>query len=473
MNYAFAKQHGGEFVLRIEDTDRTRSTAASEGAILQALHWLGIAWDEGPDVGGPYGPYRQSERSEIYRRYADQLLAEGHAFRCYCTPERLDAMREQQRREGRPNAYDGRCLHLSAAQRAAEEAAGHASVIRMKVPSEGTCVVNDLLRGPIEFEWSSVDMQVLLKSDGMPTYHLANVVDDHEMRITHVIRGEEWVSSAPKHILLYQYFGWEMPQLAHNPLLRNLDRSKLSKRKNATGILFYKQMGYLPEAVLNFLGLLATATAEGQDEMMDLPALVKHFDLKRLPVGGPYFDVEKLNWLNARYIRERLDVDAFVERVRTWAFDPQRVRAIAALAQPRIERLSDLGPLTAMFFSGRLNVPEERLLDGKLDRDTIRKLYVLSLAVCDGLQEWSVAVIETALREIADRLGRKFRDIVRPLYIAVTGSPTSVPLFDSMEILGRDLVRERLRQALATLGGATSAEIETWRSAPINEVSLS
>ncbi|MGH7708292.1 MAG: glutamate--tRNA ligase [Vulcanimicrobiaceae bacterium] len=454
VNYAFAKQSGGQFILRIEDTDRVRSTAASERAILESLRWLGLNWDEGPDVGGPHGPYRQSERSAIYREYADRLLADGNAFRCYCTPERLAEMREEQRRAGRPNAYDGRCLALAPEQSAANGAAGLASVIRMKVPADGVCIVHDLLRGAIEIEWRSVDMQVLLKSDGMPTYHLANVVDDHLMAITHVIRGEEWVSSAPKHILLYRYFGWEMPQLCHLPLLRNPDKSKLSKRKNATGILFFKRMGYLPEALLNFLGLLATASAEGADEVMDLARLVEHFDLQKIALGGPVFDTVKLDWLNGRYIRERLDLDGFMARVRDWGFTDGYLRAIAPLAQSRIERLSDLGPLLAFFFAGRLDVPVERLLDGKLNRDEVRQLFTLTLAEFDTLADWQVAEIERVLRAIGDRMTRKFREIVRPLYVAVTGSPTSVPLFDAMQLLGRDLVRERLRAALTTLGTA-------------------
>ncbi|MGH7756852.1 MAG: glutamate--tRNA ligase, partial [Vulcanimicrobiaceae bacterium] len=357
-------------------------------------------------------------------------------------------------RAGRPNAYDGRCLALAPEQSAANGAAGLASVIRMKVPADGVCIVHDLLRGAIEIEWRSVDMQVLLKSDGMPTYHLANVVDDHLMAITHVIRGEEWVSSAPKHILLYRYFGWEMPQLCHLPLLRNPDKSKLSKRKNATGILFFKRMGYLPEALLNFLGLLATASAEGADEVMDLARLVEHFDLQKIALGGPVFDTVKLDWLNGRYIRERLDLDGFMARVRDWGFTDGYLRAIAPLAQSRIERLSDLGPLLAFFFAGRLDVPVERLLDGKLNRDEVRQLFTLTLAEFDTLADWQVAEIERVLRAIGDRMTRKFREIVRPLYVAVTGSPTSVPLFDAMQLLGRDLVRERLRAALTTLGTA-------------------
>jgi glutamyl-tRNA synthetase len=462
INYCFAKQHGGEFVLRIEDTDRNRSTAPSENAILEALRWLGLAWDEGPDVGGPHGPYRQSERLGIYEEHARILLENGNAFKCFCTPARLEEMRREQRLRSVPPAYDGRCLALTQAEVAANEAAGLPFVVRLVVPREGSATIDDLLRGPIVFDWSAVDMQVLVKSDGWPTYHLANVVDDHLMEITHVMRGEEWISSAPKHLLLYRAFGWEMPKIAHLPLLRNADRSKLSKRKNPTGILFYRRMGYLPEALANFLGLFSVPPKDGE-EMMDLATMVARFGLDHISLGGPVFDVAKLDWLNARYLRETLDVPQLVERVRAWAFDPSYLAAIAALAQKRIERLSDLGPLLAFFFAGRLDIARAAYDGGKLDADATRKLFVLILSAFDALAEWDAPSIEAAVRGVVDISGAKLRDAVRPLYIAVTGSPQSVPLFESMVLLGRDLVRERLRVALETLGGATKAETEAWR----------
>lgn len=462
INYCFAKQHGGEFVLRIEDTDRNRSTAASEDVILQALRWLGIAWDEGPDVGGPHGPYRQSDRLPIYAEHARILLDNGNAFKCFCTSERLDEMRREQRLRSVPPAYDGRCLDLTQAEVATNEAAGLPYVVRLRVPREGSATVDDLLRGPIVFDWSAVDMQVLVKSDGWPTYHLANVVDDHLMEITHVMRGEEWISSAPKHLLLYRAFGWEMPKIAHLPLLRNADRSKLSKRKNPTSILFYKRMGYLPEALANFLGLFSVPPIDGE-EMMDLATLVARFGLDHISLGGPVFDVAKLDWLNGRYIRETLDVPGLMARVRDWAFDETYLAAIAGLAQKRIERLSDLGPLAAFFFAGRLDPSPEAFAGGKLDADATRKLLVLVLAAFDALPAWELAAIEDAVRRVVEISGAKLRDAVRPLYVAVTGSAQSVPLFDSMALLGRDLVRERLRVALERLGGATNAESEAWR----------
>lgn len=466
VNYCFAKKHGGEFVLRVEDTDRVRSTPESERAILDALRWCGLTWDEGPDVGGPHGPYRQSERSAIYRRYVGELLAAGHAFRCFCTPKRLEDMRVAQRAAGQPPRYDGLCLTYSDEEVARREAAGEAFVVRLKVPDDGICVIDDLRRGRIEFEWKSVDMQVLMKSDGLPTYHLANVVDDHLMEITHVFRGEEWVSSAPKHLLLYSYFGWEPPKLAHLPLLRNPDKSKLSKRKNPTGILFYKSMGYLPEALINFLGLLANAAHSGDDELMDLPALVERFELEHVPVGGPVFDVAKLDWLNGRYLRERLDAQSFVARVREWArLSPERLTRIAELARPRVERLGDVGLLLAFLFAGRLPLRAEDLLGGKLDDDAVRQALALALWELDNVTAWNVTGIEATIKRIAETLGKKVRDVARPFYVAISGSPTSIPLYDSMELLGRDLVRERLRNALDLLGAPTKREREAWQAA--------
>jgi len=263
-NYCFARKSGGQFLLRIEDTDLARSNPQSQQAILHSLRWLGLEWDEGPDVGGPHAPYQQSRRSEIYRSHAARLLEQGHAFRCFCTPERLTQLREIQQRAGLRPGYDGRCLQLSPAEVETLLVGATPFVVRMKIPEQGICVVNDLLRGPIEIGWESVDMQVLLKQDGMPTYHLANVVDDHLMEITHVIRGEEWISSAPKHILLYNYFQWPIPLFCHLPLLRNPDKSKLSKRKNPTSLLYYQRMGFLPEALVNYMGLMAWSMPEGR-----------------------------------------------------------------------------------------------------------------------------------------------------------------------------------------------------------------
>jgi glutamyl-tRNA synthetase len=456
VNYCFARKNGGEFILRIEDTDQARSTAESERVILQTLRWCGLDWDEGPDVGGPHGPYRQSERSAIYREYAEKLIAAGHAFKCFCTPARLEEMRVAQRAAGQPSRYDALCRTYSPEEVARREAAGAPYVVRMVVPDEGTCVVEDLRRGPIEFDYKSVDMQVLVKSDGMPTYHLANVVDDHLMEITHVFRGEEWVSSAPKHLLLYSYFGWQPPKLLHLPLLRNPDKSKLSKRRNPTGILFYRAMGYLPEALINFLALLLNATREGEDELMDLRTIVRRFEIEHVPISGPVFDVPKLDWLNGRYIRERLDAESFVECVSKWAVSPERLTRIAQLAAPRIERFSDLGPLLAFLFSGRITVRADDLQSKKLDEEGTRRALSMALTELEAIPAWNAFAIETVIKHVAQSLEKKVRDVARPFYVAITGSPTSIPLYDSMELLGRDIVRERLRNALDTLARETA-----------------
>jgi glutamyl-tRNA synthetase len=463
VNYVFAKQNGGSFLLRIEDTDQVRSTRQSERAILASLRWLGLTWDEGPDIGGAHGPYRQSDRMAIYARYADELLGRGHAFRCFCTPERLAEMREAQRLAKTPPRYDGQCLRLGPDEVAALVARGVPSVVRMKVPSEGVCIVDDLRRGPIEFEWQAVDMQVLVKSDGMPTYHLANVVDDHLMEITHVFRGEEWVSSAPKHLLLYRYFGWEAPRLMHLPLLRNPDKSKLSKRKNPTSILFYERMGYLPEALLNFLGLLLVSSSEG-DEVMTLDDLTARFAISNISLGGPVFDIPKLDWLNSHYVHA-LEPAALLRRVGEWGFDPDRVAKIVELARLRIKRLSDLGELTAFFFAGRLTITKDQLLDTKLAPDEVRRALALAMWELDAQRVFDRPVIERVLKAVGEVLGCKFRDLARVYYVALTGSPTSVPLFEAMELLGRDIVRERLRCALDVVGPPTAAEQKAWRSA--------
>ncbi len=462
VNYCFAKKHGGQFLLRIEDTDQVRSTPESEVAILEALRWLGLTWDEGPDVGGPNGPYRQSERSAIYRGYIDQLLAEGHAFRCFCTPQRLDEMRDAQRVAKVAPRYDGRCLAIPLAE-SAERAATESYVVRMRVPDVGTAVVEDLRRGRVEFEWSTVDMQVLMKSDGLPTYHLANVVDDHLMGITHVMRGEEWMSSAPKHLLLYQYFGWEAPKLVHLPLLRNPDKSKLSKRKNPTGILFYKQLGYLPEALMNFLGLLMGSATEGE-EMLSLAQMIEHFEVEHLSIAGPVFDVPKLDWLNGKYLRD-LPADELVERLLAWSGGRERFAQLVGLAQARVERLSDVAPLLGFLYAGRIAPAADALLAGsKLAPDDVRRALALAMWELDAVQPFDRVMIDATLKGVAERLDRKFRDLARIYYVAMTGSPTSIPLFEAMEQLGRDLCRERFRNALAALGGVTSAEERSWRA---------
>ena len=338
-------------------------------------------------------------------------------------------------------------------------------VVRLVVPREGTAVVADMLRGTIEVEWRTVDMQVLVKSDGWPTYHLANVVDDHLMAITHVMRGEEWISSAPKHMLLYAAFGWEMPKLAHLPLLRNADKSKLSKRKNPTSILFYERMGYLPEALANFLGLFCVPPVDGE-ELMPMRTMVERFGLEHISLGGPVFDVAKLDWLNARYLRERLTPSELVARARSWAFGEEYVTNVMALAQKRIERLSDLGPACAYLFSG-----QARRDEGAARRRQARHRTACGARSTSGAsrstrcRSGTFEAIEATVRRTAASMDAKLRDAVRPFFVAITGAAQALPLFDSMALLGRDLVRERLRFALERAGGATNAEQDAWRAA--------
>jgi glutamyl-tRNA synthetase len=465
VNSCFARKYGGDFILRIEDTDQARSTPASERAILAALHWTGLTWVEGPDVGGPHAPYRQSERSAIYQRYAGELLNAGHAFRCFCTPERLEAMRAAQRAAGTQQKYDGHCLTLSKEESGRRAAAGEPFVVRMVVPDSGVCIVHDMARGDVPFEYSSVDMQVLMKSDGLPTYHLANVVDDHLMEISHVIRGEEWMSSAPKHLLLYGYFGWEPPAFMHLPLLRNPDRTKLSKRKNPTGILFYDRMGYLPEALLNFLGLLLAPAPEGE-EIFDVATLTERLDLSKISLGGPVFDVAKLDWINGQYLR-RLAPDAFLGRIADWGYDPDRIRRIAELAQSRVERLSDVVPAAAYLFAGRVPVTAASFAAVKLPPDELRRALALAMWRLDAERVFDLATVERVLKGVGETMAVKFRDLSRAYYVAMTGSTTSLPLFDSMELLGRDICRERFRYALEVLGGVKPEERKRWERDPL------
>lgn len=451
-NLCFARRHGGQFILRIEDTDRQRSTPQSEQAILDSLRWLGLSWDEGPDVGGPHGPYRQSERGAIYREHSDLLLEKGHAFRCFCTPERLNALRAEQSANQQPLGYDGHCLHLDQQQVAERLEAGEPYVVRMKVPRAGVCVIDDMLRGNIEIEWSQVDMQVLLKADGMPTYHLANVVDDHLMRITHVLRGEEWISSAPKHFLLYQYFGWQMPQLCHLPLLRNPDKSKLSKRKNPTSILYYQRMGFLPEALLNYLGRMGWSMPD-EREKFTLADMLAEFDIQRVSLGGPIFDVEKLRWLNGAWIREDLSVEQLADRLHQWAYNREYLLKILPHAQARIETMSDFAPLASFFVSGMLPIKAIDFAGVGFDEERLLQVLQFALWRLEALQDWQRDVIFSEMKTLAGQLQLKIKDFFGPLFVAIAGTTASVSVIDSMSILGPDLSRARLRHAIEVLGG--------------------
>ncbi len=451
-DYAFAKSHGGKFVLRIEDTDQTRSTPESEQAILDSLKWVGIQWDEGPEVGGPHGPYRQSERTEIYREHCQQLLDSGKAYRCFCTPQELAEARQNPRTDHTEGGYDKFCAQLSDDEIQQKLDAGLPFVVRLRVPTDGECVMKDRLRGEIRTAWKTVDDQVLMKSDNFPTYHLASVVDDHLMEITHVLRGEEWISSGPKHLLLYEAFGWEPPEFIHLPLLRNPDKSKLSKRKNPTGVFYYKQAGILPEALVNYLGLMGYTLPSGE-EMFSVDQMVESFDIDRVSLGGPIFDQEKLKWLNGRYLRETLDADQLLEKLKTWFLNDETWKRILPLAQPRLEAMSDLVPLTAFFFDDVPEYDPQLLIPKKMEGDDIVRIFRIFLWELEGMRQWNKDALHECVKKVAENEEIKIRDLVMPLFVAITGSPSSTPLFDSMEIIGPDMSRRRISAALDALDG--------------------
>jgi len=453
-NYAFARANGGRLILRIEDTDRERSTLESEEQILHSLHWLGLEWDEGPDVGGPYGPYRQSERSELYRRYAGQLLESGAAYACFCTPERLAELRKRQRELKSPVlGYDKHCkLNVSPEEARARIAAGEPYVIRLDVPLEGETIVRDLIRGDVAFRNSDISDQVLLKSDGFPTYHLANVVDDHLMEISHVIRAEEWIVSTPKHLLLYDAFGWERPVFVHMPLLRNPDknRSKISKRKNPTSLLWYEREGYLPEALRNFLGLMGVSAEEGK-EKFSLDEMIRDFDWKRVATGAPVFDLQKLDWLNGVYIRE-MAPDDLARRLRETVLKQHPasddfVRKSLPLAQERMKKLSDYPKIVGFFFAESVNPPVSDLIPKKSNAEQVKRILKASEEAFCELGEWTTAALEQCGRALVERLSLKGRVVFMALRVAITGSRVSPPLFESMELLGREKSLARLRTA--------------------------
>lgn len=453
-NLCFARQHGGKFILRIEDTDQSRSTPESEQAIFDSLHWMGLDWDEGPDCGGEFGPYRQSERKDIYGQYVQQLLDKNFAFKCYRTGEELDTLRSERKEAGIHTALKASDLKLSDTEYAKREAEGLPYVVRMVVPEEeGTCAVEDILRGTMELDWSLVDAQILMKSDGMPTYHLANVVDDHLMGITHVLRGEEWINSAPKHLLLYRYFGWDAPTFCHLPLLRNPDKSKLSKRKNPTSILYYKRMGYLPEAMTNYLGRMGWSMPNGE-EKFSLEQMQSAFDIQRVSLGGPIFDVEKLDWLNGLWIREELSDEQLAERLHEWLLNKETLMKVIPHVKQRMSTFSDFVPASAFVASGMLPLEEASFSTNKLDVEVQKKILQFALWRLEALNTWEREALFAELKSLADALDIKLKDFLAPLFIAVAGSTASFSVMDGMVLLGPDLTRARLRFAVECLGGA-------------------
>jgi glutamyl-tRNA synthetase len=452
-NYALAKKHGGQFILRIEDTDRERSSPASEAMIFEALRWLGLRWDEGPDVGGPHGPYRQSERTAIYREHAEELVRRGAAYPCFCTRERLDALREEQKARKANFGYDGHCRSLERDEAARRRATGEAHVVRLAMPRGGETVVRDLLRGEVRFDNAQVDDQVLLKSDGFPTYHLANVVDDHLMGITHVIRAEEWLSSLPKHVTLYRGFGWEEPVFCHLPLLRNADRSKISKRKNPVSLNFYRRAGFLPEAMLNYLALMGWAMPDEREEF-SLGEFMDAFTLERISLGGPVFDVEKLKWLNGKYLR-RLAPRELLEKLRVQLLSEDHLLEVLPLVQERIDTLEGFFEYASFFFVGEVPYDEAAtkamVPKGRTPADASKALRGLLEEELDAVMDWRQEAVEAALRRFAEKTGWAANELFMAVRVATTGRAASPPLFETLAVLGKETCRRRLRRAADVL----------------------
>ena len=452
-NLALARKHGGQFILRIEDTDRERSSPASEAMIFEALHWLGLAWDEGPDVGGPCGPYRQSERTSIYRGHADDLVRRGAAYVCFCTRERLEALREEQKARKLNFGYDGLCRALPPEEASRRRTAGEAHVIRLAMPRGGETLVPDLLRGEVRFDNTQIDDPILLKSDGFPTYHLANVVDDHLMGVTHVIRAEEWLSSLPKHVQLYRGFGWEQPVFCHLPLLRNADRSKISKRKNPVSLNFYRRAGYLPEALVNYLALMGWAMPDEREEFT-LDEFIEAFTLERISLGGPVFDPEKLSWLNGRYLR-RLEPRELLGRLRAQLFSDEHLLEVLPLVQPRVDTLEGFFDYAGFFFVGDLAYDAEAVRSmvpkDRTAVETAKVLRALLEEEIDPLLEWRKETVEATLRRFGERAGWAPNELFMAVRVATTGRTASPPLFETLAVLGKETSRRRLRRAVEIL----------------------
>ncbi len=458
--WLFARHHGGRFVLRIEDTDRERYVAGAVEQILEGLRWLGIDWDEGPEVGGEFGPYFQSQRLELYQAAARELVERGHAYYCYCSPERLALMRQEQIRRKQPPGYDRRCRELSRSERAEFEAKGITPVVRFKTPLGGQTRFHDLIRGEVVVENSTLDDLVLLKSDGFPTYHLANIVDDHAMKISHVLRAEEWLSSTPRHVLLYEAMGYEPPQFAHLPMLLGPDRSKLSKRHGAVAISEFRQAGYLPEAMLNFLALLGWSL-DDRTELLSRQQLIENFSLERVSKTAAVFNRQKLDWMNGVYIR-RLEPEDFLERALAFLerdlppgvprpLSREYVARITPLVQERVRTLADIAPLTTFFFTDHLEYDGALLVGKGMTPESTRRALAVSRQRLAALADFSAGALEGLLRPLAEELGLKTGQLFGALRVAVTGQTAAPPLFDTMSVLGKETCLKRIDAALDKL----------------------
>jgi len=450
LDYAFAKKKKGRFLIRIEDTDRERFVEGAEKALYKALDWFGLNEDESPRKGGRHDPYRQSERLEIYKRYAQKLIKEGSAYYCFCSKKRLENLRKRQQKQGKPPKYDKFCFKLNPKKAIGKVEKGEPYVVRLNVPQNKTIVVNDLIRGKIKFDSNTVDDCVLLKSDGYPTYHLAATVDDCLMKISHIVRGEEWLSSSPKHVLLWQYFGWKMPPIVHTPTLRAQDKSKLSKRKGHTNVDWYKKQGFLPEAILNFLALLGWSHPKGK-EVFSLKEFIKYFDLADLSPIGPVFNEEKLRWLNGVYIRKMPDqqLAKLLKPYLEVKISDKDLVKLASITKERIEVLSDIKEMA--FFLKPLKKFDKKLVFAQAKKDK-KKITNLVKRTTENLKKipeskWSAGNLEKALRKLRDEFADwKTREVFMIIRVIATGRQVSPPLFESMEILGKKRTVERFEK---------------------------
>jgi glutamyl-tRNA synthetase len=461
-NWLFARHCGGSFIVRIEDTDITRKVKGAVAAILSSLRWLGLDWDEGPEVGGKYGPYFQSQRLDLYREVAERLVSQGDAYYCYCSPQRLEAMRAEQVRRKQPPGYDRHCRDLSQGERAQKEAEGIRPVVRFKAPLEGQVEFADLIRGEVVFENSVMDDFVLLKSDGYPTYHLASVIDDHAMEVSHVIRAEEWISSTPRHLLLYRALGFEPPQFAHHSMILGPDRSKLSKRHGAVSIVAYYEQGYLPEAMVNFLALLGWSL-DDKTEIMSRQELVDNFSWERVSRTAAIFNRDKLDWMNGVYIRS-LTADKFFDAVTPYLMmdrlageavlsDEQYVRAILPLIQERARTLVEVTELAQFFFAQELSYAPDLLIGKGMNRESAIQALKAGQQGLSRLAAFDAESLEAVLRPLAVELGLKTGQLFGTLRVAVTGRTAAPPLFQTMSVLGKERCMKRIKAALDKLRG--------------------
>jgi glutamyl-tRNA synthetase len=460
-DYVWAKKNKGRFLLRIEDTDVKRSVEGAEEVIYESLNWLGLTPDEGPKNPGQLGPYRQSERLALYQKYARQLVTQGDAYYCFCSPVRLAALRQEQEKAHQAPRYDGRCRPLTLDKAQERLAGGEKAVVRLKIPVGQTVVVEDVLHGAVNFSSDNLDDQILLKSDGFPTYHLALVVDDHLMGITHVFRGEEWLPSAPKHVLLYRMFGWTEPVWVHLPLLKNPGGGKISKREGHTSLFWYRDEGFLPEAVLNFLALLDWTPPGGQ-EVFSLDEMLAVFALKDLRKTAAVFDLPKLYWLNGVYLRRKSEAELYEALAEfaensgneslTGKLETQKeaIFRMLPLVRERMKTLKDFEETTDFFFKESVTVDggEFRGLVSFPPRFWEELLQVLAALT---VNQWTRASLETVTREVMERQQQRAKDVLLVLRLAVTGRKVSPPLWESLEILGKEKTLARLHRATSLL----------------------